>query len=68
MTEARAAEDDQKLLARLVDIRVAKSDDPDGSVTDAAYAEAFRKPGSTSMFSRPTEPGPRSRPARYLCR
>ena len=40
-----AAEGDRRLLDRLVDIRSAKSDDPDGSVSDAAYAAAFREAG-----------------------
>jgi tetratricopeptide (TPR) repeat protein len=40
-----AARNDQKLLAELVDIRSAKADDPDGSMTDAAYADAFRGGG-----------------------
>src|SRR5262245_23165882 len=30
-------------MARLVDIRSAKSDDPDGSATDAAYAAIFHE-------------------------
>jgi tetratricopeptide (TPR) repeat protein len=42
---ARAAEADQELLAKLVDIRSAEADDPDGSVSDAAYADAFREAG-----------------------
>jgi len=42
---AAAAEDDQNLLAKLVDIRSAEADDPDGSETDAAYADAFREAG-----------------------
>jgi serine/threonine-protein kinase len=37
-----AAQNDQKLLAQLVDIRSAKGDDRDASITDAAYANAFR--------------------------
>jgi len=42
---AAAAEKDQKLLARLVDVRSAKADDPDGSGTDADYADAFHEAG-----------------------
>ncbi len=40
-----AAEADRDLLARLVDIRSALADDPDGSATDAAYADAFAAAG-----------------------
>ena len=40
-----AAQRDKTLLDRLVDIRSAEADDPDGSDTDAAYAEAFREAG-----------------------
>jgi len=39
------AERDRALLDRLVEIRSAKADDPGGSATDAAYAEAFREYG-----------------------
>ena len=42
---ADAADRDRTLLDRLVDIRSAKADDPDGSETDAAYADAFREAG-----------------------
>jgi Flp pilus assembly protein TadD len=42
---AQAAEVDQKLLAKLVDIRSAEADDLDGSETDLAYGEAFREAG-----------------------
>ena len=41
--EAAAA--DRDLLARLVDIRSARADDPDGSATDAAYADALAAAG-----------------------
>jgi serine/threonine-protein kinase len=37
-----SAQRDKVLLDRLIDIRSAEADDEDGSVTDAAYAEAFR--------------------------
>jgi serine/threonine-protein kinase len=40
-----AAVADRDLLARLVDIRSAAADHPDGSATDAAYAEAFGAAG-----------------------
>jgi tetratricopeptide (TPR) repeat protein len=39
------AERDRALLDRLVEIRSAEADDPGGSATDAAYAEAYRKAG-----------------------
>jgi Flp pilus assembly protein TadD len=42
---AEAAEADAKLLRAAVDIRSAEADDPDGSVSDAAYAAAFRDAG-----------------------
>ncbi len=41
---AETAQDDHKLVAKLVDIRSAEAD-PDGSETDAAYADAFREAG-----------------------
>jgi tetratricopeptide (TPR) repeat protein/tRNA A-37 threonylcarbamoyl transferase component Bud32 len=44
-TGAKAAERDRVLMAKLVDIRSAKADDPSGSATDAAYADAFREAG-----------------------
>ena len=40
-----AARADRKLMDDFVDIRSAKADDPDGSATDAACAEAFRAAG-----------------------
>ena len=40
---AQAAERDAALLREAVDIRSAQGDDPDGSVSDAAYARAFRE-------------------------
>ncbi len=42
---AAAARADQELLARLIDVRSAEADDPDGSATDAAYADAFGAAG-----------------------
>jgi serine/threonine protein kinase/tetratricopeptide (TPR) repeat protein len=49
------AERDRALLDRLVEIRSAKSDDPAGSITDAAYAEAFRAAGIDVEKLAPTE-------------
>jgi serine/threonine-protein kinase len=40
-----AATADQDLLARLIDIRSALADDPDGAATDASYAAAFAAAG-----------------------
>jgi serine/threonine-protein kinase len=62
---ARAAEADQKLLAKLVDIRSAEADDPDGSVSDAAYADAFREAGIDMATLPPAEAGAKikARPA-----
>ena len=46
VTEAAAtAQRDQELLLKLVDVRSAKADDPDGSATDADYGQAFREAG-----------------------
>ncbi len=42
---ARTAEHDQNLLARLVDIRVKRGEDADGTVTDEDYEVAFRQAG-----------------------
>ena len=42
---ALAASRDRTLLDTLVDIRSAELDDPDGSITDIAYADAFRQAG-----------------------
>jgi len=58
---AAAAENDHKLLARLVDIRSAEADDPDGSVTDAAHADAFREAGVDVASLRPAEAGAKIR-------
>jgi serine/threonine-protein kinase len=62
--EAQTAEADQKLLEKLIDIRSAKEDDPDGSATDAAYAAAFREAGIDVAALPPAEVGARikSRP------
>jgi serine/threonine-protein kinase len=59
--EAKAAENDQKLLDRLIDIRSAKADDHDGSATDPAYAALSARRGSTWRPCRPPRRGPRSR-------
>ena len=56
---ADAAERDRTLLDRLVDIRSAKADDPDGSATDAAYADAFREAGLDLAALPPAEAGAR---------
>ncbi len=42
---AEAAGSDAKLVQAATDIRAAETDDPDGSVSDAAYAAAFRRAG-----------------------
>src|SRR5262249_25069957 len=42
---AAAAQNDQKLLDKLVEIRSAKAEDREGSATDAAYTAAFRDAG-----------------------
>jgi tetratricopeptide (TPR) repeat protein len=42
---AQAAQRTHMLLGELIDIRSAKADDPDGSATDAAYADAFQAVG-----------------------
>ncbi|MFI5460714.1 MAG: tetratricopeptide repeat protein [Isosphaerales bacterium] len=58
VTQAAAgAENDQKLLARLVDIRSAWADDPDGSTRDAAYEDAFREAGIDIAALPPAEAG-----------
>jgi tetratricopeptide (TPR) repeat protein len=51
----RAAERDRVLLDRLMDIRSAKADDPDGWATDADYAEAFRAAGIDVVVLQPAE-------------
>jgi len=66
VTEATTvAENDQKLLARLIDIRSARADDYDGSGTDAAYADAFREAGIDMAVLPPAEAGAKiqARPA-----
>ncbi len=58
------AQRDRALLDRLVDIRSAKADDPAGSATDAAYADAFGEAGLALAAWPPAEVGRRSRPVR----
>jgi serine/threonine-protein kinase len=60
-----AAQRDRALLDRLVEIRSAEADDPRGSVTDAAYAEAFREAGIDLAKLVPAEAGAKikARPA-----
>ncbi|MFO0957309.1 MAG: hypothetical protein U0800_07545 [Isosphaeraceae bacterium] len=55
-----AAQADRDLVARLVDIRGARADDPDGLATDAAYADAFRARASTRTMATRRPPAPRS--------
>jgi len=54
---ADMARRDQELLSKLVDVRSAEADDPDGSATDAAYAEAFREAGIDVAALPPEEAG-----------
>jgi serine/threonine-protein kinase len=54
---ADAVDRDRVLHDRLVDIRSAKADDPDGSATDAAYADAFREAGLDLATLAPAEAG-----------
>jgi serine/threonine-protein kinase len=54
---AAAAQNDQKLLGKLVEIRSANADEPDGSITDANYAEAFREAGIDIATLTPAEAG-----------
>ena len=65
MIAATAAENDQKLLSKLIDICSAEGDDPDGSSTDAAYADAFREAGVDVATLPPAETGAKikTRPA-----
>jgi eukaryotic-like serine/threonine-protein kinase len=52
-----AAERDKVLLDRIVDIRSATYDDPDGSETEAKYAEAFREARLDLSVLTPAEAG-----------
>jgi eukaryotic-like serine/threonine-protein kinase len=56
-----AAKRDRALLDRLVDIRSAEADDPDGSVSDNDYADAFRAAGIDLAGLTPEEAGARIR-------
>ncbi len=64
---AAAAEDDRKLLDKLVDIRAANADDSEHSedlathATDADWVEAFREVGIDIVTLPPAESGARSR-------
>jgi eukaryotic-like serine/threonine-protein kinase len=53
--ESHAAERDRQLFDRLVDIRSAKEDDPDGSATDSDYADAFREAGIDVIAMAPAD-------------
>jgi eukaryotic-like serine/threonine-protein kinase len=57
----KAAGRDRALLDRLVDIRSAAADDPDGSVSDNDYADAFRAAGIDLAGLTPAEAGARIR-------
>ena len=56
-----AARRDRAVRDRLVDIRSAEVDDPDGSATDAAYAGAFREAGIDFASLSPKEAGAKIR-------
>jgi tetratricopeptide (TPR) repeat protein len=60
-----AARRDKVLLDRLVEIRSAVGDDPDGTITDHDYAEAFREAGIDFARLPPADAGARikARPA-----
>ncbi len=58
---AESAERDRELLDRLVDIRSAKADNPEGSATDDAYAEAFREAALDLAALAPAEAGAKIR-------
>ncbi len=58
---ARTAQADHMLLEKLVEIRSAEGDDPDGSVSDSAYADAFREAGIDVDTLQPGEWGARIR-------
>ncbi len=62
---AGMARRDHDSLSKLVDIRSARADDPDGSARDAAYAEAFREAGIDFAALSPQEAAARikARPA-----
>ncbi len=54
---AAAAENDQELLAKLVDIRSDRADDHDGSTANEAYEDAFREAGIDIDSMPPAEAG-----------
>jgi tetratricopeptide (TPR) repeat protein len=56
-----AAEGDRRLVDRLVDIRSARGDDPNGSATDLAYADAFTQWGIDLAALAPAEAGAKIR-------
>jgi serine/threonine-protein kinase len=56
-----AARRDRELVDLLVDIRSAEADDTDGSTTDLAYADAFRKAGIDVVSLPPAEAGAKVR-------
>ena len=56
-----AAQHDRAVLDRLVDIRSAEADDPDGSASDDAYADAFRQAGIDFASLSPAEAGAKIR-------
>ena len=58
---AASAENDQKLMARLIDIRSVKADDPDGVSTDKSYASAFHDGGIDVVTLPAAETGTRIR-------
>jgi eukaryotic-like serine/threonine-protein kinase len=62
---AQAAESDRRLLEKLVDIRSAKTDDHNGSISDLDYARAFQEAGIDVTALPPAEAAARikARPA-----
>src|SRR5262249_33723372 len=58
-TDRDTARAQTEWVARLFEIRSAKADDPDGSMTDSKYAEAFREAGIEPDLSTPEESGSR---------
>ena len=58
---ATFAENDQKLLAKLVKTRIGEADDPNNTVADADYADAFREAGIDLATLTPAEAGAKIR-------
>jgi eukaryotic-like serine/threonine-protein kinase len=56
---ARAAESNRLLLDKLVEIRSARTEDLGGSISNLAYARAFREAGIDITVLRPSEAGAR---------